>query len=315
MADGLGEERGPFVEDLLREVQKAFEPLARREWLEWGAKVLFVEYQAKLEAEERVEMERRRREEEEEEQRRVADEKAKQFDERREALRAARATLTEEFRAKTVSKEALRERNAALQAEARAIEEEEQAGTKDEESRLETDVGEEKGEEGKVDEDEEVDGLPVIRMRKRRIEEVEENEEGEEEVDELEEDARRGGEKRPRQEETGLLVFKGPVSLIQSISNLLKTFCSVIVAVPSKSRNRAWSRTARRSALGARRTHGGAGGEVYRRKGFVRGSRERGSRRLRGARRLERQVSKFVRVLSARVNAYRRPSNSFAWVG
>jgi hypothetical protein len=43
---------------------------------------------------------------------------------------------------------------------------------------------------------------------------VVEDEEGEDELDELDEDAARGERKRARHEETGLLVFKGPVSLI-----------------------------------------------------------------------------------------------------
>ena len=203
-----------MVETLVAESTKAFEHMARREWVEWGGQVLFREYQAKLEAEERVEVERRRREEEEEEQRRVADEKAKRLDERREALRAAQATLTEEFRAKVVSKETLRERNAALQAEARAIEEEEQ----EEETAKEVgaEVEEEKGDEEK--EDEGAEGLPVIYTRKRKVE----DDEGEDEVDELEETTTRAEAKRPRLEKTSLLSFKGPVSRLQLTSNLLK---------------------------------------------------------------------------------------------
>jgi hypothetical protein len=220
MADGLGEERGRSITNLVDEAIKVFEPLARREWLEWGGTTLFGEYQAKLEAEKRVEEERRRREEEEVERQRVAEEKAKRLEERREGLRVARAMLTEEFRAKTLSKEALRERNAVLQAEAKAIEEEEREDEGGKEN--ETEEHEEKRDEGNGDE--EVEDLPVIRTRKRKVAKVVEDDEGEEEVDELEEGTTEGDMKRPRLETTGLLVFKGPVSNLSIISNLLTRY-------------------------------------------------------------------------------------------
>jgi hypothetical protein len=57
MVDGLREEPGAFVEDLLCEVIKTFEPLARREWLEWGANILFLKLREVVEAEVHVEAE------------------------------------------------------------------------------------------------------------------------------------------------------------------------------------------------------------------------------------------------------------------
>lgn len=162
--------------------------------------------QEEVDAEVRAAAEVKRRDEEEAKRQRMADEKATRLEERREGLRVARVTLAEEFRAKTVSKEALRERNAVLQAEAKAIEEEEREDETAKEVGVEIDEGEEQGDEGDKDEGEE--GLPVVYTRKRKVE----VDEGEDEADELEE-TRTGGEaKRSRLEKTGLLSFKGPVS-------------------------------------------------------------------------------------------------------
>jgi hypothetical protein len=80
MADGLGKERGRAIATLIAEVTKVFELIARREWLPWGAKILFVEYQAQLEVEERVEQARRQREEEEVERQRAVEEKVKRLE-------------------------------------------------------------------------------------------------------------------------------------------------------------------------------------------------------------------------------------------
>jgi hypothetical protein len=226
MADGLGVERSSFVEDLIEEVTKSFEPLARREWLEWGGDLLFVSYKAQIEAEDRAMVEQKRREEEEVERQRAADEKAKKLQERREVLRVARGRAIAEFREKTLSKEGLKAHNAELEVEAQAIDREENAGVnggemenEEEETEERRDV--ERREEGH--EDEEYDGLPVVRMRKRKAVAVEEDE-GEDEHDELDEETVGGEGKRVRHEEGGLLVFKGPVSFIQSISTLLKMF-------------------------------------------------------------------------------------------
>jgi hypothetical protein len=167
-----------------------------------------------LEAEERVEEERRRREEEDIGRQRAIEEKVKRLEGRREALRAARTTLAGEFRAKTIAKEEFRVRNAEIALEWRELDEEERGGRKVEES-----GGSEEKERGE-EEKEQVDGLPVVRVRKRKaaVVEVEEDDEGEDEHDELDEEAVGGVRKRARHEETGLLVFEGPVSLFLLIN-------------------------------------------------------------------------------------------------
>jgi hypothetical protein len=211
MADGLGEERSVFVEDLLCEVIKAFESIARREWLEWGGRFIFSKLQSEVDVEVQAATEAKQREEEEAERQWVTDGRAKHLEERREALRVARVTLAGEFRAKTLSKEDLRERNTVLQAEARAIEVEEWGDVKDDEAGAEIGGHEEKEVEG--NEEEKVEDLPVIRLRKWRVETIVEDDEGEEELDELDEGRTTADEvKRPRLREMGLLTFKGPVS-------------------------------------------------------------------------------------------------------
>jgi hypothetical protein len=183
--------RSAEIGDLLSEVMEVFEPLARREWLSWGGKLLFGRLQAEVDAEEKQEKkrrqeeekeaERRRREEEKEaEQRRREEEKAGRLRGRREALVAARRAVLEDFRAKKVSKEELREKNARFTAEALEIEREEQVG-EEEEEKDEAEIA--AGTEGK---------------RKASEGEIE----GETEA------------KRARFQAGGLLEFEGPVSLL-----------------------------------------------------------------------------------------------------
>jgi hypothetical protein len=133
-----------------------------------------------------------------------------------------RKGITDEFRAKTISKEVFRLRNAEIALEWRELNEEEREGSKVEEIGPSKEKG--KGDEEKVTEgrdDEEVDGLPVIRTRKRKVAEPVEDEEGEEDIDELEEGTTGGGRKWAKREDKGLLVFEGPVSYIQYFSHLL----------------------------------------------------------------------------------------------
>jgi hypothetical protein len=211
MADGLGEDRSEKVQKILCGVVKIFEPLARRGWLKWGAQFLFSKLQEVVEAEVRVEAEEKRRQADEAERRRVADEKAKRLQERQEALRIVRTTLAGEFRAKTISKGIFRVRNAELALEWRELDEEERGEAEAKETEKEP---EEKEVEGNDEEDERVDGLPVVYTRKWKARVVEDIE-GEDEVEELEETV--GGEqKRARREETGLLIFNGPVSFFSS---------------------------------------------------------------------------------------------------
>jgi hypothetical protein len=119
--------------------------------------------------------------------------------------------LAGEFRAKTISKEIFRVRNAELALEWRELDEEEQGEVEAKEAGEEP---EEKEVEGNDEKDERVDGLPVVYMRKWKARVVEDVE-GEVEVEELKETV--GGEqKRVRREETGLLIFNGPVSFFLS---------------------------------------------------------------------------------------------------
>jgi hypothetical protein len=50
MADRLGVKHSSFVEDLINEVTKLFEPLACCKWLEWGGDLLFASYKVQIEA-------------------------------------------------------------------------------------------------------------------------------------------------------------------------------------------------------------------------------------------------------------------------
>jgi hypothetical protein len=181
-----------------------FEPLARREWLEWGGILLFSKLQEELDEEVRVAEEAKRREEEEVEQQRVADEKASKLQERREALRLARAQAIGEFRSKTLSKEGLKARNADFEAEANAIEKVERGELEEKE----VEVNEEEKEEL-------VEGLPVIRTRKRKAIVVEDDE-GEEERDEIDEEATGGEIKWARLDMVPAFEFEGPVFLLSS---------------------------------------------------------------------------------------------------
>jgi hypothetical protein len=217
--------RSAAIARLLAEVVELYEPLACRSWLEWGGSIIFIQYQMQVEAEDRR-IEAERRQEEEERAREAAVEaRAEGFRERRRVLVEARREALGEYRAKTLSKEGLQAKNAQFEAEAEAIDREERGETNEgemenEEEEKEERLEEEKGREEEMDE--EHDGLPVVRIRKRKAAVVEDDE-GEEELDELEDEA--GGErKRARHEEGGLLVFKGPVSLNKPISNLLKQF-------------------------------------------------------------------------------------------
>jgi hypothetical protein len=146
----------------------------------------------------RVAAEAKLRAEEECKRQRVADEKAAKLQERREALRLARAQAIGEFRAKTLSKEGLKSRNAEFEAEANAIDREERGELEEKE------VEEEK--------EELVEGLPVIRMRKRKAVVV--DDEGEEECDELDEEATGGEIKRARLDMVPTFEFEGPVSVL-----------------------------------------------------------------------------------------------------
>jgi hypothetical protein len=73
-----------------------------------------------------------------------------------------------------------------------------------------------------MEEEEQVDGLPVVRVRKRKATVVEDEEE-DEGKGELDEEAVGGVRKRARHEDTGLLVFEGPVSLFLLIISSLLT--------------------------------------------------------------------------------------------
>jgi hypothetical protein len=206
--------RSAAIARLLSEVVELYEPLACRSWLEWGGKIIFIQYQLQVEAEDRRLEEARKREEEEREREAAVEARVEGFRERRRALVEARRQALGEYRGKTLSKEGLHARNAELEAEAKAIDREERGEANEGEVEQEEEMEERREEERREEEnDEEHDGLPVVRIRKRKAAVVEEDE-GEEELDELEDDAARGERKRARHEETGLLVFKGPVSFI-----------------------------------------------------------------------------------------------------
>ena len=172
--------RSAEIGDLLSEVMEVFEPLARREWLSWGGKLLFGRLQAEVDAEEKQEKKRRQEEEKEAERRRREEEKAGRLRGRREALVAARRAVLEDFRAKKVSKEELREKNARFTAEALEIEREEQVG----------------------EEEEEKDEAEIAAGTQGKRKASEGGIEGETEA------------KRARFQAGGLLEFEGPVSLL-----------------------------------------------------------------------------------------------------
>jgi hypothetical protein len=210
MAADFNLTRSAEIARLLSEVIALFEPFACRSWLEWGGRILFVQYQSKVEAEDRQLEEARRREEEERVKKAAAEARVEGFRERRRALAEERRRVLGEYRGKTLSKEGLQARNAELEAEARAIDRDEggELGNEEEE------IGEKRDEERL--EGEEFDGLPVIRTRKRKVTVVEDNE-GEEEKDELEEEVMGGEMKRARLDMVPAFEFEGPVSVLTKV--------------------------------------------------------------------------------------------------
>jgi hypothetical protein len=220
MAADFDTMRSAAIARLLSEVVVLYEPLACRSWLEWGGKIIYIQYQAQVEAEDRRIEEARKREEEERVREAAVEARAEGFRERRRVLVEARREALGEYRAKTLSKEGLHAKNAQFEAEAKAIDREERGdadegetgnGVGNEEEEMEEKRVEEKEEE--ENHDEEHDGLPVVRIRKRKAV-VLEDDEGEDEVDELEGETTTDRGKRSKREEGGLLSFKGPVSFI-----------------------------------------------------------------------------------------------------
>jgi hypothetical protein len=143
MADGLGEERRPIIQNVMDKVFDLFALMACREWLSWGRDLLFSNLQEEIEREaceaeakgqmeeEQIEIEKRCIEEEE--RRRVAVAmKAEKLTAHRAALGEACWAAMLEFRAKTLSWEDLQKQNAKLANEASAISKAEAGEDKDE---------------------------------------------------------------------------------------------------------------------------------------------------------------------------------------
>jgi hypothetical protein len=79
LANGLEEERSEAVQRVVEEACELFAPLACREWISWGGKVLFLDLAEELEREEKEAAEAKAWEEAEwaEARRREAEEEAK----------------------------------------------------------------------------------------------------------------------------------------------------------------------------------------------------------------------------------------------
>jgi hypothetical protein len=230
MADGLSEECGPVVQNVIDEVFNLFVPMAHREWLSWGRDLLFSDLQEEIEQEvheaeakqqmeeEQVEIEKRHVEEEERRQVAVTVKAEKKLAAHRAALGKARRAAMLEFHAKTLFWEDLQKQNTELADEASAI--------LKAEAREDEDEARYKEKEGEAN-------LPVVVVGKQKAGELDMGREGEDEVEgKLE-------TKRVKFTNSGLLEFEGPVRLFLGQSfYLLKHFGSAIIA-QNLSRN--WS--------------------------------------------------------------------------